>query len=230
PRPAGPAARLRPGDRRARLRLVLPPAPPRGLDGAPGPRRLLAAGGRGPAVLRDRGLRLLPPDGALTRRHHGRDGTGQETPRRDGRDHPGPRPRCRRPARPTPRPLPVGGPLLVDDGLGEVEERHLAVHQRHVLGHHRVVAHGLLVLAGLGVGREVGGAGEVAAVVPGVDAADEIGPNLLELTLVLLRPGPELRRVLGLALHHLHETGVVRAPIEQDLDVARLLEGRLAVE
>src|SRR5205807_4793615 len=55
-------------------------------------------------------------------------------------------------------------------------------------------------------------------------------PNLLELTLVLFRPGPELRRVLGLALHHLHETGVVRAPIEQDLDVARLLEGRLAVE
>src|SRR5207253_743829 len=63
-----------------------------------------------------------------------------------------------------------------------------------------------------------------------VDAADEIGANLLELTLVLLRPGPELRRVLGLALHHLHEAGVVRAPAEQDLDVARLLEGRLAVE
>ena len=73
-------------------------------------RRPLGRTGRRGPPLRDRGQRLLPPDGAQPGGNAGRPGPGPPQPGRGDRDAARRRPPRRRPGGPAPRPLPVGGP------------------------------------------------------------------------------------------------------------------------
>ena len=94
------------GRRRGRRAAAAPPLVRRV------PRGRLDRRRRRPAALRDRGQRLLPPDGALASSARWSTWASGRRQAGDVAGHPaGPRPGRGRPARPAPRPVPLGGRL-----------------------------------------------------------------------------------------------------------------------
>src|SRR5205085_7072096 len=89
---------------------------------------------------------------------------------------------------------------------------------------------GLLRLTRLGLGTEVDGLRQPAAVaMPRDRYAENVRPGLAKTGLHRAHLTAHRSLVLGLALDHLHEAGVVGPAAEHGVDVGAVDEGRLAV-